>query len=126
ACERFASEFGGRAHPSVQALCDDPDVEAVYVATPHPMHAAHAAAAAARGKHVLVEKPMAVTQAQCDLIIAATDKARVHVVVGPSHSFDVPIRRAREIVESGELGKVRMVTALNYTDFLYRPRRAEE
>lgn len=126
ACERFASEFGGRAHPSVEALCDDPDVEAVYVATPHPMHAAHAIAAAGRGKHVLLEKPMAVSLAECDAIIAAADKAGIHVVVGPSHSFDVPIRRAREIVESGELGKARMVTALNYTDFLYRPRRPEE
>jgi phthalate 4,5-cis-dihydrodiol dehydrogenase len=126
ACERFASEFGARAHSSVEALCEDPAVEAVYIATPHAMHAAHACAAASRGKHVLIEKPMAVTLAECDAIIAAADKARVHVVVGPSHSFDLPIRRAREIVESGELGQARMVTALNFTDFLYRPRRPEE
>jgi phthalate 4,5-cis-dihydrodiol dehydrogenase len=126
ACRRFIADFGGRAHSSVESLCGDPGVDAVYVATPHQMHAAHACAAATRGKHVLVEKPLAVTLAECDAIIAAADKARVRVVVGHSHSFDAPIRRTREIVARGELGRVRMVTALNYTDFLYRPRRPEE
>jgi phthalate 4,5-cis-dihydrodiol dehydrogenase len=50
----------------------------------------------------------------------------VHLVVGHSHSFDAPVRRAREIVASGAVGKVGMITSLNYTDFLYRPRRPEE
>jgi phthalate 4,5-cis-dihydrodiol dehydrogenase len=126
ACARFVEEFGGRAHDSVEALCADPACDAVYVATPHQAHAAHACAAAARGKHVLVEKPLAATLAECDAIIAAAEGARIQAVVGHSHSFDAPVRRAREIVARGELGRVRMVTALNYTDFLYRPRRPEE
>ena len=126
ACDRFATDFGGRAHASVEVLCADPDVDAVYIATPHQLHAAHACTALAHGKHVLVEKPLAVSLAECDSIVAAAEKAGVHVVVGHSHSFDAPIRRAREIVEGGELGGVRMVTALDYTDFMYRPRRPEE
>ncbi len=52
--------------------------------------------------------------------------ARVHLIVGHSHSFDAPILRARELIASGAYGAVRMITALNYTDYLYRPRRPEE
>ena len=124
--QRFAADFGARTHDSIEALCDDPGVQAVYIATPHGLHAAHACAAAARGKHVLVEKPMAVTLAECRAMIEAAARSGVRLVVGHSHSFDAPVRRAREIVASGALGAVRMVSALNYTDFLYRPRRPEE
>lgn len=123
---RFRADFMGRAHESVEALCANPDVEAIYVATPHEHHAAHAIAAARAGKHLLVEKPMAVTLEQARAITQAARAAGVHLVVGHSHSFDAPVRKAREIVASGELGRVRMVTTLNFTDFLYRPRRPEE
>ena len=121
----FQREFG-RAHDSVEALCADPAVEAIYIASPHQMHAAHVRLAAAAGKHVLVEKPMAITLAECQAMIAAAAAADVHLIVGHSHSFDAPIRRLREIVDSGAVGAVRMINALNYTDFLYRPRRPEE
>jgi phthalate 4,5-cis-dihydrodiol dehydrogenase len=75
---------------------------------------------------VLIEKPMAITLAECQAMIAATAAAGVHLIVGHSHSFDAPIRRLREIIDSGAVGAVRMINALNYTDFLYRPRRPEE
>jgi len=123
---QFEVDFGGRAYDSVDALCADGDVEAVYVATPHELHAAHAIAAARAGKHLLVEKPMAVTLAECDAMNAAARAAGVVLVVGPSHSFDAPIARTKLLVDSGTYGRVRMITALNYTDFLYRPRRPEE
>jgi phthalate 4,5-cis-dihydrodiol dehydrogenase len=126
ALARFGADFGGRTHDSVEALCADPRVEAVYVATPHQHHAAHAIAAASHGKHVLVEKPMAISLADTSAMIEAARHAGVYLVVGHSHSFDAPIRRARVIVASGALGAVRMITAFNYTDFLYRPRRPEE
>ena len=123
---QFAADFGGRAYESVEALCADADVEAIYVATPHELHAAHAIAAARAGKHLLVEKPMAVTLAECDAMNAAARAAGVALIVGPSHSFDAPIARTRSLIDSGAYGRVRMITALNYTDFLYRPRRPEE
>jgi phthalate 4,5-cis-dihydrodiol dehydrogenase len=56
----------------------------------------------------------------------AAEEAGVHVVVGHSHSFDAPIAKARAIIAGGELGRVRMITAMYFTDFLYRPRRPEE
>src|SRR6185437_2782155 len=86
--ERVAREFGAPAHASVEALCADPSIDAIYVATPNEHHAAHAIAAASAGKHVLVEKPMAISLAEADAMIAAARSAAVHLVVGPSHSFD--------------------------------------
>ena len=123
---RFAKEFGARTYASVEALCSDPDVEIVYVATPHEWHAPHAVLAAAHGKHVLVEKPMAITLCDCTRMIDAADAAGVQLVVGHSHGFDAPIRRASELIAAGDLGAVRMVHAFYSTDFLYRPRRPEE
>jgi phthalate 4,5-cis-dihydrodiol dehydrogenase len=126
ATQRFAAEFGARTYDGVEALCANPDVEVVYVATPHEHHAAHVAMATAHGKHVLVEKPMAITLAECRQMIASADRAGVYLIVGHSHSFDLPILRAREIIASGAVGAVRMINAQYYTDFLYRPRRPEE
>lgn len=126
ATRRFAADFGARTYDTVEALCADTDIELVYVATPHEHHAAHVATAAAHGKHVLVEKPMAITLAECRQMIAAIERAGVCLIVGHSHSFDRPILRAREIIASGAVGAVRMINAQYYTDFLYRPRRPEE
>jgi phthalate 4,5-cis-dihydrodiol dehydrogenase len=123
---QFERDFGTPAHEDAQALCADPRVEVVYVASPHQFHAEHVRLAAAHGKHVLVEKPMAITLAQCSAMIEATQAAGVHLLVGHSHSFNTPILRTRALIESGEFGAVKMITALNYTDFLYRPRRPEE
>jgi phthalate 4,5-cis-dihydrodiol dehydrogenase len=123
---QFEADFGGRAYATVEELCADPAIQAVYVATPHQLHARHASAAAAAGKHVLVEKPMALTVEECRAMTAAARKHGVHMVVGHSHSFDAPIALARKIIQSGEFGRVRMINAMMYTDFLYRPRRPEE
>src|SRR5690348_13584224 len=67
--ERFEADFGVNAHADVEALCNDASVDVVYVATPHELHAEHALAALRHGKHVLVEKPMAVTLEQCDAMV---------------------------------------------------------
>jgi phthalate 4,5-cis-dihydrodiol dehydrogenase len=123
---RFAREFGGQAYASITELCADRAVDVVYISSPHEMHAEHVRAAAAAGKHVLVEKPMAISLAECASMIEAAQHAGVHLIVGHSHSFNRPILRAREIIDSGAVGAVQMITAFNFTDFLYRPRRPEE
>jgi phthalate 4,5-cis-dihydrodiol dehydrogenase len=123
---RFAAEFGGTVYAGVEELCNDRSVDAVYVAGPHEVHAEHAILAAKNGKSVLVEKPMALTLPDCRAMIAAAEQSGVRLIVGHSHSFDAPIARARQIVAGGALGAVRMITAINYTDFLYRLRRPEE
>jgi len=119
-------DFKGKSYSSVEELCKDPAVEVVYIATPHQFHAEQARLAASHGKHLLVEKPMALTLEDCRSMIGAARKARVALVVGHSHSFDRPILQTRKIIEQGLVGRVRMITAFNFTDFLYRPRRPEE
>jgi phthalate 4,5-cis-dihydrodiol dehydrogenase len=124
--QRFATDFSATTYASVEELCADPAIEVVYVATPHQHHARHATLAAQHGKHILVEKPMALSLVECGTMIEAAQRADVNLIVGHSHSFDTPIRRTRELIESGAFGPVRMINAVNYTDYLYRPRRPEE
>lgn len=122
----FVQEFGGKAYDTIDGLCSDPDVELVYVSTPHELHFDHVCKAAAAGKHVLVEKPLAISLADGIRMTEACEAAGVYLLIGPSHSFDTPVQMARAIIKSGEFGRVRLINAFNYTDFLYRPRRPEE
>jgi phthalate 4,5-cis-dihydrodiol dehydrogenase len=124
--EAFARDFNARAYADARALVEDPAVEAAYIATPHQFHAEHAIAAAERGKHVILEKPMALTLADCDRIIAAADRAKVHLIIGHTHAFDPAVRAMRRLIASGELGALGMIASWNYTNYLYRPRRPEE
>ena len=126
ACRQFERDFKAPTYASVPALCADPTVQAIYVASPHQFHADHVCLAAQHGKHVLVEKPMALSLDECTRMIEAARHAGVQLIVGHSHSFNTPIRRTRELIASGAYGRVQMITALNFTDFLYRPRRPEE
>ena len=123
---RFGSDFGARSYASVEELCGDASIDAIYVATPHQFHAANVTAAARAGKHVLVEKPMALTLEDCRAMTEAAGRAGVQLVVGHSHSFDGPVLKAAELIASGAFGRPRMITAINFTDFLFRPRRKEE
>ena len=115
-----------QAYECVEGLCADANVEALYIASPHQFHVAHVRLAARHGKHILVEKPMALTLADCETMIAAAREGGVHLMVGHSHSFDLPYLHAAALIRSGRFGQPRMITATNYTDFLYRPRRPEE
>lgn len=127
---QFEKDFGSRrpvkTYETVEAMCADADIEAVYVSSPHQYHCANVKAAAAAGKHILCEKPMALSVAECLEMIETADRAGVHLMVGHSHSFDGPVQQARAMIERREFGDVRMLHALNYTDFLFRPRRPEE
>ncbi|MBX9842520.1 MAG: Gfo/Idh/MocA family oxidoreductase [Xanthobacteraceae bacterium] len=124
--ERFAADFGAVGYDQVEALCADTEIDAVYIATPHQWHREHATMAAQAGKHIIVEKPMALTLEDCDAIIEAAERNGVRLVVGHTHSFDPPIRKMHEIINSGEIGSLAMINTLSYGNFLYRPRRPEE
>ncbi|SAL39633.1 oxidoreductase domain-containing protein [Caballeronia cordobensis] len=123
---QFEADFDAPAFDSIDALATRPDIDAIYIASPHQFHAAHTRMAASHGKHVLVEKPMALSLAECNDMIDACREANVHLIVGHCHSFDTPYLRTRELIASGAFGSVKMIHALNYTDYLYRPRRPEE
>jgi phthalate 4,5-cis-dihydrodiol dehydrogenase len=124
--EAFARDHNARAYADIADLVADPAVEVVYIATPHQFHRPHAVLAAAHGKHIILEKPMALTLVDCDAIIAAVERHKVHLLVGHTHAFDPAVRTMREMIASGELGRLGMILSFNYTNFLYRPRRPEE
>jgi phthalate 4,5-cis-dihydrodiol dehydrogenase len=124
--EAFARDHNARAYADVQMLVRDPAISVIYVATPHQYHAEHAVLAAEHGKHIILEKPMALTLADCDAIIAAVERHKVHLIVGHTHAFDPAVRLMRDIIARGELGKLGLIHSFNYTSFLYRPRRPEE
>jgi phthalate 4,5-cis-dihydrodiol dehydrogenase len=123
---KFHGEFRAETYPSAQALCDDPRVDAVYIATPNQCHLEHALAALEKGKHVLVEKPMTLSLEDADLMIDAAARHGVQLMVNVKHSFDPLIGKLREIVQGGELGRLRMLHYWYFSDWLYRPRTAEE
>jgi len=124
--EQFVRDFAAAVYSDAASLCADAQVEVVYIASPHQLHREHVELAASHGRHVLLEKPMAITVDECTQMIAAMAAAGRTMVVGHSHSFDAPVLRARALIDAGAIGRVRMIHALNYTDFLYRPRRPEE
>lgn len=124
--DRFARDHGLPVFDDVAALVAREDIEAVYVATPHGLHARHALMALQHGKHVVVEKPMGLTLAECDTMIAAADAAKATLIVGHTHGFDPSVARIRALVEEGAVGEPVLVNLFNYTNFLYRPRRPEE
>ncbi len=122
----LCGRFEATAYTDAEQLCADPFVQAVYIASPHELHVCHARLAAKHGKHILVEKPMATTIDDCRAMIDQAKQAGVHLLVGHSHSFDLPYQRTKELIDSGVFGAVRMINAVNFTDFVYRPRRADE
>lgn len=123
---RFQADFDLPVYETAAEICAAEEVDALYIASPHQYHCAHVQLAAEYGKHVILEKPMALTLADCDAMIAAVEDAGIVLIVGHTHAFDPPLRRTRELIAEGRYGALRMITLWTYTDFLYRPRRPEE
>lgn len=117
--ESFAKEFGaGRWYADWRELIADKDIDAVYIATPVFLHAEQTIAAAEAGKHVLCEKPMALNVAECDGMIAACEAAGVKLGIAYYRHFYPSIIRVKEIIASGEIGKVVLaqMNAFEYFD----------
>ena len=123
---QFEQDFAGATFEGLEDLLEGSEVDAVYLATPVHGHLDQVRVLAKAGIPVLMEKPMALTVAECQEISRIADEAGIHLIVGHSHSFDTPYLKTRELIEEGSVGKPRMMTALNYTDFMYRPRRPDE
>ena len=108
----FAEEFDvARVHGSYEALAADDDIDIVYIATPHPMHAENALLLLEHGKHVLIEKPFTLN---ADQAIAVRDLARAKGLLAMEAMWTryLPhMIRIREIIESGTLGEIRAVFA---------------
>lgn len=100
-----------RAHGSYRALVEDPDVDVVYIATPHPQHHAIALAAIANGKHLLVEKAFTATLAGAQEVVAAGRAAGVFVMEAMWTRFHPAVLRIGELLAEGAIGEVRSVQA---------------
>lgn len=109
---RFAEEFGiPRVHGSYEALAADPDVDIVYVSTPHPMHAENAILLLEHGKHVLVEKPFTLTGAQAAAVREVAVRKGLLAMEAMWTRYLPHMIRVRELVETGALGDIRAVLA---------------
>ena len=124
--EAFERDYGKPSVDSVEALCARDDVDAVWISTPNVLHAEHAVCAAKNGKHVICEKPMAVNLRECDRMIRAAADNGVHFLQGHSKIYQAPIKKIREVIKSGRLGRVIQIHSLNANDWLQRPRLAPE
>ncbi|KJC64089.1 Gfo/Idh/MocA family protein [Agreia bicolorata] len=114
--QESADAFGARfdiaaRHPTYEALVADPDIDAVYVATPHPMHAENALLAIEAGKHVLVEKPFTLNAGEAAEVAEAARRAGVVVLEAMWTRFLPSMVRIREIIAAGTLGDVRTLIA---------------
>jgi predicted dehydrogenase len=94
-----------KTYRSFDELLADPLVDAVEILTPHHLHKSMVIQTARAGKHVSVQKPMAMTVAECDEMIAACDDAGVLFKVFENFVFHPPYQRARELLNSGEIGE---------------------
>jgi len=104
--EEFCKKYGGKPYGSYEEMCNDPDVDIVYVATPHPFHEQHVIMACNAGKNVLCEKPFAVNRQQAERMIAAAKKNDVFIQEGLWSRFFPAWQYVKEQVSSGRFGQL--------------------
>jgi predicted dehydrogenase len=112
AADAFAAAHGiPTAHPSYEALVADPDVDAIYVGTPHPFHAANATLALEAGKHVLVEKPFTLNAAEAQKLVDLAASKKLVVLEAMWTRWMPHMIRIRELLAAGALGELRSLIA---------------
>jgi predicted dehydrogenase len=109
------NEFGiDRRHASLEEALDKTDFDAVVITTPTPTHRDLAVLAAEHGKHIFLEKPMALTLVECDEIIAAVERNGVVLQMGFMRRFDPDFAAAWERIQGGEIGEPMMIKSLTH------------
>ncbi|MFB3879799.1 MAG: Gfo/Idh/MocA family oxidoreductase [Armatimonadota bacterium] len=106
AADQFPS---ARRYTDYRQALDDTEVQAVVIATPAFLHCEIACQAAARGKHVFLEKPMALSVEECERIVEAAGRAPVTLQLGFMRRFDASFLQAKEMLDSGDLGRVMII-----------------
>ena len=104
--EKIAADFKVKAYTQVDDILNDPEVEAVYIATPVSVHLAQIKAAAAKKKHVLCEKPLAMDLKETRSAVAACARAGVFLQEGYMMKFHGAHTTIRQLIEQGKLGKI--------------------
>src|ERR1041384_2905536 len=101
ALRSFQERFGGRGYDSVEKLCQDPDVEVIWVSTPNQYHCEHTVMAANHGKHVVAEKPMALNLEEAERMVEAAERNGVRLLCGHTASLMAAYQGMRDIVRAG-------------------------
>jgi predicted dehydrogenase len=114
ALDRFQQEVKGKAYRTFEEICQSSEVDIVYIATPHELHAQHTLMALACGKHVIVEKPMALNFAECQEMIAACEAAGVPLYVAYYRRAQPRFLKIKELLENKAIGDVRFVSTIQY------------
>ena len=110
--DAFAAKFGiPNAHASYEALVADPEVDVIYVATPHPYHVANATLALEHGKHVLIEKPFTINAAEAAGVVALAEEKGLVVLEAMWTRWLPHMIALRELIAAGTIGDVRTVIA---------------
>ena len=104
--QALAAQYGGKAYASYEELLADPAIEAVSVCAANHVHAEITIAALKAGKHVLCEKPMAVTLAECEAMVAAAEESGKYLMIGQNQRLAKAHAKAKELIEQGAIGKV--------------------
>ena len=102
----YATRYGVPGFTSIEAMLESPGIDAVSILTPSGMHAEHAIRVARKGRHIVVEKPMALTLADAGGMIDAADAAGVSLFVVKQNRFNVPVVKAREALDAGRFGRL--------------------
>jgi predicted dehydrogenase len=105
----LARDYGVVAEPNVSSLLARSDIDAVIIGSPHSEHATNAVEAAQRGKHILLDKPMATSVEECDRILDAVRQASVTLMMGFSQRFRTCNIAAHRLIRQGEIGRVTMI-----------------
>jgi len=124
--QAFQQKYHGRAYASVEELCADPEVDVVWIVTPNHFHCQHTVMAADHGKHVICTKPMALTVEECERMCQAAERNGVQLLCGQTYSMGPDVQAMWRAARSGELGRLIAINAWFYTDWLIKPRVAEE
>lgn len=112
AAQKFAKKYRvPNVHGSYESLLKDPTVDAVYIATPHPMHVEWAVKAAKAGKHILCEKPLGMTASEAKRMVDAARKHRVFFMEAFMYRCHPQIRKLVQLIRSGLIGEIRLIEA---------------
>ena len=104
--EELAKKYGGKAFASYEELLADPEIEAVSVCAANHAHAEISIAALKAGKHVLCEKPMAISLEECEAMVAAAKESGKYLMIGQNQRLAKAHAKAKELIEQGAIGKV--------------------
>lgn len=107
--EAFCTEFGGQAYGSYQALAAAPDIDIVYIATPHPMHAANATLVLEHGKAVLCEKPFTMNRREAERVVALAREKKLFLMEAMWTRFTPALAAVRAAIAAGDIGQVRQL-----------------